>query len=45
MASKFSIHPGFDNDLKCAAPRFTGGTLRCHCAKAPVEVTVSALCA
>jgi S-(hydroxymethyl)glutathione synthase len=38
-----SIHPSIDNGLPPAAESdFTGGTLRCHCATDPVEVTVSA---
>jgi S-(hydroxymethyl)glutathione synthase len=38
-----SIHPSVDNGLPpAAASGFEGGTLRCHCATDPVEVTVSA---
>jgi S-(hydroxymethyl)glutathione synthase len=39
-----SIHPNVDNGLKPAAKDFAGGTLRCHCATATVEVTISAQC-
>jgi S-(hydroxymethyl)glutathione synthase len=38
-----SIHPSVDNGVKrSATPSFSGGTLRCHCASDPVEVTLTA---
>lgn len=41
MASAIRIHPAVDRGIKSAGKRFKGGTLRCHCEKNPVEVTVS----
>lgn len=37
-----SIHPSVDNGVRAAAPGFEGGTLRCLCSTAPVEVSVGA---
>ena len=45
MAKAIAIHPAVDTGIKRASPRFKGGTLRCHCKKDPVEVTVGAQCA
>ncbi|HEX5418858.1 MAG TPA: S-(hydroxymethyl)glutathione synthase [Gammaproteobacteria bacterium] len=36
-----SIHPAVDHGLKPAAPNFSGGTLKCHCASNPVTVSIS----
>jgi S-(hydroxymethyl)glutathione synthase len=44
MAS-VAIHPAVDEDLKPAAPNFSGGTLACRCASNAVEVTVKGQCA
>lgn len=41
MAS-VSIHPAVDHGFKAAAKDFAGGTLVCHCAQNPVEVTIKA---
>ena len=35
------IHPAIDNGIPPAADRFAGGTLLCHCAADPVEVTLT----
>jgi S-(hydroxymethyl)glutathione synthase len=35
------IHPAVDGGLKPGAKGFAGGTLRCHCADKPVEVTIT----
>jgi hypothetical protein len=42
MSNAISIHPAIDAGSKPAAPGFTGGTLRCHCAHDAVEVTIDA---
>ena len=39
------IHPAVDNGVKPGSKTFSGGTLRCHCATDPVEVSVTAQCA
>jgi S-(hydroxymethyl)glutathione synthase len=39
------IHPAVDNGVKPGSKTFTGGTLRCHCATNPVEVSVTTQCA
>ncbi|HTE53777.1 MAG TPA: S-(hydroxymethyl)glutathione synthase [Kofleriaceae bacterium] len=36
-----AIHPAVDNGVKPGAKDFAGGTLRCACAKDPVEVVVT----
>ena len=36
------IHPAVDNGIAPGSKSFTGGILRCHCSKDPVEVTISA---
>jgi len=35
-----SLHPLLDNGLTKGSDNFPGGTLRCHCAKNPVEVAL-----
>lgn len=40
MPGDISIHPAVDNGVKSGSPDFPGGTLRCHCASDPVEVTI-----
>ena len=35
-----SIHPSVDNGVKKGNPNFTGGTLTCKCAQAPVTVSI-----
>lgn len=40
-----AIHPAVDHGTQPATPTFAGGTLRCHCAAGPVEVSVTAQCA
>jgi len=42
MSNFVSIHPAIDAGSPPAAPGFTGGKLRCHCASDKVEVTISA---
>ena len=37
-----SIHPSVDQGIKPASKDFKGGTLVCHCADSPVEVTIRA---
>jgi S-(hydroxymethyl)glutathione synthase len=34
------IHPAVDNGVKAGNPKFSGGTLKCKCATAPVTVTI-----
>ncbi len=34
------IHPSVDKGLKAGAKKFKGGTLTCHCATDPVNVTI-----
>ena len=36
------IHPSVDDGVKPGAADFSGGTLQCHCADAPVKVSVGA---
>jgi S-(hydroxymethyl)glutathione synthase len=43
--AQVAIHPAVDNGMKPAAKDFAGATLRCLCAKDPVEVVISAQCA
>lgn len=43
MAS-ISIHPQVDHGTRPASPTFSGGTLRCRCAKDPVTVSVASQC-
>jgi S-(hydroxymethyl)glutathione synthase len=38
--STISIHPSVDHGVAAGSPNFAGGTLRCHCAKDPVTVTI-----
>ncbi len=45
MTATLSIHPAVDRGLKPAEPDFAGGTLVCHCAQSPVEVTIRGQCA
>jgi S-(hydroxymethyl)glutathione synthase len=40
MSETIGIHPSVDQGVKPAAANFTGGTLVCKCAQAPVKVTV-----
>jgi S-(hydroxymethyl)glutathione synthase len=42
MTSAISIHPSVDGGVKPGAAGFAGGTLRCHCPRDAVEVTVKA---
>ena len=35
------IHPSVDNGVEAGTPGFSGGKLRCACANAPVEVTLT----
>jgi S-(hydroxymethyl)glutathione synthase len=35
-----SIHPAVDSGIAKAAPNFSGGTLKCKCAKDPITVTI-----
>lgn len=35
------IHPSVDNGVQAGTPGFSGGMLRCACADAPVEVTLT----
>lgn len=35
-----SIHPAVDQGIRAGSADFKGGTLRCHCASDPVEVTI-----
>jgi S-(hydroxymethyl)glutathione synthase len=37
-----TIHPSVDKGIKAAAKGFAGGTLKCHCASDPVEISVGA---
>jgi len=37
-----AIHPAVDGGIAKGAEGFSGGTLRCHCTRDPVEVNVSA---
>lgn len=39
-----SIHPAVDHGVKPGDAKFSGGTLKCHCAKDPVEVSISGQC-
>lgn len=41
MTHPINIHPSVNHGQQPAASDFNGGTLRCHCAQNPVEVTVS----
>src|SRR5271154_4567959 len=34
------IHPAVDNGVKAGNPKFSGSTLKCKCATAPVTVTI-----
>ncbi len=43
--AQISIHPAVDSGIKPGSASFAGGTLHCHCAKDPVEVTITAQCA
>jgi S-(hydroxymethyl)glutathione synthase len=40
MSGTVGIHPAVDQGVKPAAPNFSGGTLLCKCAQAPVKVTI-----
>jgi S-(hydroxymethyl)glutathione synthase len=42
MASTISIHPSVDHGIAPGSKDFTGGTLRCKCAAAPVVIRVDA---
>jgi S-(hydroxymethyl)glutathione synthase len=35
-----AIHPAVDNGVKASNPSFSGGTLKCKCAQAPVTVSI-----
>jgi S-(hydroxymethyl)glutathione synthase len=39
--AQISIHPAVDSGVKPGSANFTGGVLRCTCAKSPVEVSVT----
>ena len=41
MSSDIKIHPAVDNGIKAAAPNFSGGRLKCHCAQNKVEVEIT----
>lgn len=45
MTNAISIHPAVDKGLSPAAKDFAGGTLKCHCDRNAVEVTVRGQCA
>jgi S-(hydroxymethyl)glutathione synthase len=36
-----SLHPSIDQGIRKGSDAFAGGTLRCHCATSPVEVTIA----
>jgi S-(hydroxymethyl)glutathione synthase len=38
--AEISIHPAVDNGVKSGSASFSGGTLVCHCASNPVEVSI-----
>ena len=38
--SKISIHPSVDKGVQPGDPKFSGGTLTCHCKSAPVTVGI-----
>ena len=40
-----SIHPSVDHGITSAAANFAGGTLSCHCAQNPVQVSITGQCA
>ncbi|KQN50402.1 glutathione-dependent formaldehyde-activating protein [Serratia sp. Leaf50] len=40
--ANINLHPAINNGFKPAAENFAGGTLKCHCASHPVEVSVQA---
>jgi S-(hydroxymethyl)glutathione synthase len=40
MPTPTRIHPSVDNGVRPGSPNFTGGTLVCHCAQAPVKVAI-----
>jgi S-(hydroxymethyl)glutathione synthase len=42
MARGVSIHPAVDQGVKPGRKNFKGGTLRCHCPRNAVEVTIRA---
>jgi S-(hydroxymethyl)glutathione synthase len=35
-----AIHPAVDNGIKAPNPSFSGGTLKCKCAQAPVTISI-----
>jgi S-(hydroxymethyl)glutathione synthase len=41
MVEAVRIHPSVDNGVKPGSANFSGGALECHCAEAPVKVTVA----
>ena len=38
--STIAIHPSVDHGVKPGMSAFAGGTLTCHCAQAPLVVTI-----
>ena len=40
-SSSVSIHPSVDQGIQKGREQFAGGTLRCRCTSAPVEVTIT----
>jgi S-(hydroxymethyl)glutathione synthase len=40
MSPPISIHPSLDQGVKAGSANFTGGKLSCHCAEAPVRVSI-----
>jgi S-(hydroxymethyl)glutathione synthase len=45
MSNSISIHPAIDQGSKPEAADFAGGTLKCHCSDARVEVSIKGQCA
>jgi len=40
MSETIRLHPSIDQGVKPGSPNFTGGTLVCKCAQAPVKVAI-----
>jgi len=41
MSQEVSLHPAVDHGIAPASPGFSGGTLKCQCAKDPVTVEIA----
>jgi S-(hydroxymethyl)glutathione synthase len=41
MSTTISIHPSVDQGIRKGGDQFAGGTLRCRCTTAPVEVAIT----